>query len=93
MEGKYNTISFCETDYTEYNDYSHKNEVNHTEMYEDILSFIRIAIKNGYQMRIWNDGLTTVIEYNYADENMSGVSLEWLGEDEYVETIKKDEED
>lgn len=48
-------------------------------------TFIRIAVRNGYQCRIWHDGLTLVIEYNYQDEGMSGTSLQWVGENEYVE--------
>ena len=84
MGQKYETICFCEENYKEHYSYSDRKEVNETRMYEDITDFIRIAIKNGYQMKIGYDGMTVIIEYNYADEGMAGASLEWLGENEYV---------
>lgn len=77
MNNKYNEISFCTEDYREHN----KNEY---EMFNDITDFVRIAIQNGYQMKIWFDGMTVCIEYNYQDTSMSGVSLCWLDEDEYI---------
>ena len=81
---KFNTISFCRESYTEYYDCLNKKAINDTKLFEDVTSFIKVAIQNGYQMRIYDDGVTIVIEYNYKDESLSGVSLEWLGEDEYV---------
>ena len=59
----------------------------------DISDFTRIAIKNGYQMKVWSDECTIVIEYNYKDESLSGVSLEWLNENEYIERIERDNTD
>ena len=79
---KYESIAFCESTYEGYNEYLGRNVVDYDEMYSDISSFIRMAIKNGYQMKIWYDGLTVSIEYEYQDESMSGVCLEWLNEDE-----------
>ena len=90
--GKYSTITFCTENYKEYNDDTGIEDVNYFEYYRDISEFIRIAIKNGFQMKVWSDELTVVIEYNYKDESLSGVSLEWLGEDEYIETAGKCEE-
>lgn len=44
-------------------------------------------------MKVWFDGLTIVIEYNYKDVGLSGVSLEWLDENEYIERIERDNTD
>lgn len=82
---KYSSISFCSENYKEYNQYTSRDEVDESAMYDDIKSFIRLAIKNDYQMKIWCDGLTVIIEYNHRDGSLSGVDLEWIGEDEYVE--------
>ena len=89
---KFNTFSFCEKDYQEYYEYSHKREPNFTAMWEDISAFIRIALKNGYQIKITYDGMTVIIEYNYQDETLSGVSLEWLGEDEYIADAREEQD-
>lgn len=78
MNDKHNTFTFCENDYSQYGHDGTK------EMYADIGEFIRIAVKNGYKMAIWYDGMTVGVEYNYQDESLSGVSLEWIGDDEYV---------
>ena len=83
MYAKFNVISFCRETYKERCGYS--EEINEIKMFDDIASFIQVALKNGYQMRIWDDGMTVVIEYNCQDESLGGVSLEWVGEDEYVE--------
>lgn len=91
MSEKFNTISFCRDDYKEYYDCLGKEEVNCDKMFDDIKEFIRIALRNGYQMRIWDDGLTIVVEFNYQDENMSGVGLEWLNENEYVASYAEGE--
>lgn len=87
-----NTISFCKSDYMEYNERIQKDEFNEYQMHNDIHEFVRIAIKNGYQMRIWYDGLTVVIEYDYLDRKMCGKELVWLGEDEYISKYGEDEE-
>lgn len=93
MDSKFNTITFCTADYMEYNDYLHKEVANKDEMFDDIKEFIRIATKNGYQMKIWYDEMTVVIEFNYRDEAFTGVGLEWLGEDEYIETLSEVDND
>lgn len=89
MNKKYETFSFCRGDYTE----PGSNEVNEYRLYEDINEFVKLAIKNCYQMKIYDDSYTIIVEYNYFDESLSGVSLEWLGEDEYVANAKEEEED
>lgn len=93
MDKKYSAICFCAQDYMKPRDYMGRIEVDMDKMYNDISDFIRIAIHNGHQMKIWDDGLTVCIEYNYKDGNMSGVSLEWLGEDEYVETCTQSDDE
>ena len=92
MDSKFNTISFCRESYKEFYDCLGKKSVNETKLFEDITAFIKVAIQNDYQMRIWDDGLTIVIEYNHQDESLSGVSLEWLDENEYVEKYIEDNE-
>lgn len=84
MDNKHNSFSFYRGDYEEYYDVLNKKDYNYEAMYDDIKNFIRIAVKNNYQMKIWCDGETVVVEYNYKDDGMSGVSLEWLDENEYI---------
>lgn len=81
---KYERMCFCEESYKKYYDYSKKKEVDESSMWDDIKDFMRIAVKNGYQMRVTFDGMTVIIDYNYQDQSMSGASLEWIGDDEYV---------
>ena len=95
MDNKYNTMTFCRDDYiipdTSDNPYK-KGEVNNYKLFADISAFIRIAIENGYQMKIWDDEYTIVIEFNYKDESLGGVSLQWVGEDEYIEKYATEED-
>lgn len=77
MYYKYSCISFCLPEYEE------RGETE-DDRSRDISDVLRILLKNGYQCRIWDDGMTICVEYNHLDESMSGVSLEWLGEDEYI---------
>ena len=94
MSNKYNTISFCRNDYIKPDPENFsKTYIDEFDMYRDISDFMRIAIKNGYQMKVWSDELTIVIEYNYKDVGLSGVSLEWLDENEYIERIERDNTD
>ena len=94
MNNKYNTISFCSNDYRKPDPENFgKTYIDEFDMYRDISDFMRIAIKNGYQMKVWSDELTIVIEYNYKDAGMSGVSLAWLDEDEYIERMEGDNTD
>ena len=94
MLSKYNTISFCSNDYRKPDPENFgKTYIDEFDMYRDISDFMRIAIKNGYQMKVWSDELTIVIEYNYKDVGMSGVSLAWLDEDEYIERMEGDNTD
>lgn len=88
MAEKYNTISFCRSTYED-----DKKEINEYSLFEDLTDFIRIAIKNEYQMKIFDDGLTIVVEYNYAEGSLSGVSLEWIGENEYISKYGEQYED
>ena len=90
MNKKCNTFSFCMKDYEEYNEYPCKEEINESSMWEDIATFIRIAMKNGYCLKVHFDGLTVIIEYNYDDPGMGDPTLEWVGEDEYIEKIRSE---
>lgn len=91
MNKRYNSFSFCRNDYEDEDPTTGKKEVNEYMMYEDIKNFLRIAIKNGYQCRIWDDGLTVVVEYDYQDRDLANSSLEWLSQDEYVESFNREE--
>ena len=92
MEQKYSTFTFCRDDYEEENKSTGRRELNEYMMFEDIKEFIRLSIKNGYQCRIWDDGLTICVEYNYLDPDY-GIRLEWLSEDEYVESFQKEDDE
>ena len=78
MDQKHSTFTFFREDYRE------KGEVNEIAMFSDICEFIRIAIRNGYQMRVCSDGLAVIVEFNQQDALLTGVTLEWIGDDEYV---------
>lgn len=84
MRKKYNEFNFCREDYTEYNDYLRKDVVDEDAMFEDIKALVRVALKNDYQMKIWDDGMTITVEYEARDPALSEVSLEWIGVDEEV---------
>ena len=91
MDKKCETFTFCPADYTSVVD--HEEVCDENRLYDDIRDFIRLAIHSGYQMKIWEDGYTIIVEFNYRDESLSGTSLEWVGEDEYVEKITKEQDE
>ena len=62
-------------------------------MWNDIKEFIRIAVKNRYQLKISANEFTVTIEYDYQDESLSGKSLEWLDEDEYIGKYREEPEE
>ena len=80
MDNKYNTISFCTSNYND----KYGQTIDEEKLFHDISDFLRIAMKNGYQCKMWFDGVTYVIEFE-KNEELSGTSLEWVGEDEYIE--------
>lgn len=86
------TITFCRDDYKEYYEYSHKTETNEDRMFDDIKEFIRIALKNKYVIKVYDDGCTVSIEFGYDDPNMSDTSLEWINNDGFNNTEVNDEE-
>lgn len=92
MTQKFNEMEICSKDYTEHQGYGREDVFNEVEMVSDIADFVKVLLKNGQQVRMWYDGMTVCIEYNYLDQSMGGVSLEWLGPDEYVETYAKEED-
>lgn len=63
------------------------------DMWADIAAVLKILLKNGYVAVVRDDGLTTWIEFNHDDPQMSGVTLEWLGEDEYITSDSEDGQD
>ena len=86
MSDKYEKIEFCEDSYRKSN-----GEVNNFEMFDDIMQFIQIALRNDYQLKIWRDELTVCAEYNYKDPSMAGVTLEWVDEDGCCDDIPDSE--
>ncbi len=83
------SISFFKDNYTAWGE----DEPNEYAMFNDIAEFIRIALKNKRKLKVWSDEFTVVVEYDYADPELAEFSLEWIGEDEYVESYSNDEED
>ena len=89
----YNEIVFCPDDYLEYNQYSKQEEINEAQMYEDIATLMRIIMKCNYQMRIYNDGYSTVIQFDYLDPAMSYATLEWVQQPDADEENREVERD
>ena len=83
-EYKYNSFSFCRDNYLKHSDCLRKDCVDYDSLYKDVSEFIRIAIANDYQLKLWSDEYTLCIEYNYNDPGLSGVTLEWISDDEYI---------
>jgi len=85
MKENYNTMEFIIDRYTKpkWNE-PDEEEIDYDALFEDVKSFVQMAIKNEYQLRIWSDDTTVVVEYDFLDECMSDSTLVWLGEDEYV---------
>ena len=85
---RYNRFTFCQDDYKKpgvhFNVFPDADEVDWDALWAAYTDFIRLAVKNGYQCHTWYDGYTLVVDYNYLDETISGVSLEWVGEDEKI---------
>lgn len=94
---KYNRFTFAPDDYKKPGVHTglfpDEDEVKWDEMWKDCASFVRLAIKNSYQCHVWHDGYTLVVDYNYLDESIAGATLEWVGENEYVESYNKPEEE
>lgn len=89
----YSEIVFCPDDYLEYNQYSKQEEINEAQMYEDIATLMRIAMKCKYQMRIYNDGYSIVIQFDYLDPSLSDATLEWIQNSDADEEKKEEERD
>ena len=85
MKENYNTMEFIIDRYTKpkWNE-PDEEEIDYDALFEDVKSFVQMAIKNEYQLRIWSDDTTVVVEDDFLDECMSDSTLVWLGEDEYV---------
>lgn len=57
------------------------------ENIDDALALVKILLRNHYHVVLRNEcDITTVIEYDYADEDMGGDAIAWLNEDEFVVT-------
>lgn len=84
MEKRYEEMIICESNYSSYSEYKMA-----------IIDTIDNLVKNGYVVVVRQeiDGVM-ILEFNHTDVDLSGYTLEWIGDDEYVETVTKaDEED
>ena len=73
MRSNYESITFAKNNYD-----------NEEQMWDDIRDTIRILSKQDYQFKFCCDeqGVGVyVLQFNYKDWNMSGVSLDWIDED------------
>ena len=84
MADKYFRFSFVPDNYSQYNQYSGKNETDEVQMYSDIATLLQIGIRNGYQYHVHSDGYAVMLDFNYENAEMAGATLEWLGLDEYI---------
>lgn len=88
MDNKFNSLAFFKGNYlkTYHADrYDFKDDdVDYKKMFSDIAVFISILTRNQQHMKIWTDEYCVVVEYNDQDESLSGVSLDWLGDDEFI---------
>ena len=92
MSDKCNTMEFGVHNYAEKGTFNaiERRCFNEDQLFKDVTAFIRILTKNGYMCKVRYDGITCSVEYNFEDESISNVSLEWVGEGEYVEQIQKE---
>lgn len=79
MESKANKIEFYIGNYLD-----SENEPNEYYMYQDIVKFMQVLFKNRYQMKVWSDGITVVIEYNSIDSCFGEPTLEWVAPNEWI---------
>lgn len=80
---KINSIVFTADKY-----FVEKYETNAEEkkvqmMWKDIGTFLKLATKQGYVCKVYDDDTDIiVVEYNYGDPEFGGPYLEWLDDDE-----------
>ena len=85
FDRNYNEIIFSSESYKEESSVKYRKEVNYDKMFDDISAFLKGAFKNGYQTKMYmTECGSIVVQYNYFDPNWSGVSLEWIAEDEFI---------
>ena len=47
----------------------------------ELETIIKILLKHGYQIKVWGDELTVVVEYDYSDADMCSCALDWYDMD------------
>ena len=98
-EAKFNSIAFCRDDYLTYNDYLERDCIDEDALFEDVKSVIRIALKNGNQTRVWDDGCTVVVEFEHMDPDLADSILMWVSMDDAdnvfaaIDGVYQDEEE
>lgn len=82
MSKRCETTIICEKNYNSYSGYKMA-----------IIDMIDTLVKNGYVVIVRQemDGMM-ILEYNHTDVDLSGYTLEWIGDDEYVETVTNADE-
>ena len=69
------------------------HEIDEYERMSDVSEFLRILLKNGYVVKLWDDGMTIGIEYNSGNREYGDPRLEWLSENEYITQDEPSEEE
>lgn len=83
-----NTAEFCKTTYSNHPWDDSGDDFDEIQMKLDIADFVAALLKNDYQVRIYSDGLTVAVEYDFRDQSLAGNNLVWLSPAEYVESYE-----
>lgn len=81
---KYNEMVFCKDNYE-----------NELEMWDDIRDFLRILTKQDMQIEFYCDeqGLGIYCANYNTRKDYGTAHIEWLAEDEFIDSYKSEEED
>ena len=83
---KVNQIVFCPDDYKDdkFGDYDRE------AMFKDVATTLNILLKLGYDCKVWDDSYCTVIDYDYADEQLTPNTLAWVNLEDYENYLESD---
>lgn len=84
-----NQIGLCRDDYKD----ATTGDVNEYALFDDLGNLQRILLKNGYDLRVVDDGFSVVIEYDYANEEIADFKLKWVGPNEYISSFETNEDE
>lgn len=91
---KVNSITFTTDKYFVDRYETNAEEKKIQMMWNDIGTFLRLATKQGYTCKVYDDNTNImVIEYEYSNPEFGGPYLEWLKDDELdlVENFRSNE--